>query len=747
MRRFLLVFFTLFSSYTFSQTLTGTLRGQVKDGNKLLSSASVKLPKTSFVTATDSLGHFEFVGIPTGAYTLSVSYVGYESSTMRVIVKGGVETKLDVRMTPYASDLNEAVVTGNIIEQKKSESVSSIDVYTNDYFKRSNPTNVFDALSGMNGIYMDIDQDLSYVTDVNINGMEGNYAMFLVDGVPAMNGLAGLYSLTAFPMSLVDRIEVEKGPSSTLYGSDAMAGVINIITKDPVATPRFSAEASINSLLDATAGLSGSFKIGKATSIIALSGESSDYRRDINHDGFMDYPLVNRANFFNKWSIARKDKKKTVIYARYLFEDRFAGQMVAPGRLVNSDQYYTESIRTHQWQAGFQYELPVKERFILSIDYSEHYQKAYYDTNYYHGNQKTGFAQLAWDKKIHKHNLMAGATYRVKYYADNTGLSNVGVTGLNNLVQIAGVFIQDEVVITPQSRLLFGCRFDYSTRSGPIATPRIDYKWNSVDRKNAFRIGAGTAYRVPNLLDEGFGALNGSRQVEVEGPLKTEYAVGLNSSYTHVQRFNKGAASMELGVFGTYLTNFVNPNYDADSSKIIYANSNGGGTFGGNIRTDIVFNFPLRLGVSATYAYAFEIDKADDGDIDFEIPTHSPPFTAQWYLGYIFIKAGVTIDYTANLVSPMLLATVENDYRPSQSPWFSLENIQVTKKFKCGIEIFGGVKNFLNFKEHNPILRPFDPFNRQANINNPNGYRFDTNYGYAPLEGAKEFIGFRYTLK
>ena len=743
MRRFLPVLFILFSSYTYSQALTG----QVKDGDRPLSSASIKLLKTSFATLTDSLGRFELIGVTPGIYTLSVSYIGYESRTMRVIVKGGVETKLDVHMTPHSSDLKEAVVTGEIIDQKKSESVSSIDVYTADYFKRNNPTNVFDALSGMNGIYMDIDQDLTYVTDVNINGMEGNYSMFLVDGVPAMNGLAGLYSLTAFPMSIVDRIEVEKGPNSALYGSDAMAGVINIITKDPGVAPRVSAEASINSLLDATAGLSGSFKIGKATSIIALSGETSDYRRDINHDGFMDYPLVNRANFFNKWSIARKDKKKAIIYARYLFEDRFAGQMDAPGRLINSDQYYTEAIRTHQWQAGFQYELPVKERFILSIDYSEHYQKAYYDTNYYHGNQKTGFAQLAWDKKIHKHKLMAGAACRAKYYIDNTGLSNEGITGLNNLVQIAGVFIQDEIAITPLSKLLFGCRFDYSTRSGPIATPRIDYKWNSEDRKNVFRIGAGTAYRVPNLLDEGFGALNGSRQVEVDGPLKTEYAVGLTSSYTRVQRFSKGAASIELGVFGTYLTNFVNPNYDTDSSKIIYANSNGGGTFGGNFRTDIVFDFPLRFGLSATYAYAFEINKEDDGDIDFEIPTHSPPFTAQWYVGYTFAKAGVTIDYTSNLVSPMLLATVENDFRPSQSPWFSLENIQVSKRFKCGVEIFAGIKNFLNFKEQNPILRSFDPFNRQVNINNPNGYRFDTTYGYSPLEGVKGFIGFKYILK
>jgi outer membrane receptor for ferrienterochelin and colicins len=95
----------------------------------------------------------------------------------------------------------------------------------------------------------------------------------------------------------------------------------------------------------------------------------------------------------------------------------------------------------------------------------------------------------------------------------------------------------------------------------------------------------------------------------------------------------------------------------------------------------------------------------------------------------------------------MLLATVDNDYRPTHSPWFSIENIQMTKKFKNGIEIFGGVKNFLNFIEKDPILRAFDPFNRNVNVNNPNGYRFDTTYGYSPLEGVKGFIGIRYTLK
>ncbi|HWB63494.1 MAG TPA: hypothetical protein VG603_08300, partial [Chitinophagales bacterium] len=87
------------------------------------------------------------------------------------------------------------------------------------------------------------------------------------------------------------------------------------------------------------------------------------------------------------------------------------------------------------------------------------------------------------------------------------------------------------------------------------------------------------------------------------------------------------------------------------------------------------------------------------------------------------------------------------DYRPESSPWFSIMNFQITKSFTKGVELFAGVKNLLNFVQKDPILRPFDPFNRHTNIDNPSNYRFDTEYAYSTVEGIKGFIGFRYTLQ
>jgi outer membrane receptor for ferrienterochelin and colicins len=95
----------------------------------------------------------------------------------------------------------------------------------------------------------------------------------------------------------------------------------------------------------------------------------------------------------------------------------------------------------------------------------------------------------------------------------------------------------------------------------------------------------------------------------------------------------------------------------------------------------------------------------------------------------------------------MLLSTVPADNRPSKSPWFTIQNIQLTKKFNNGIEIYAGLKNIFNFIQKEPILRPFDPFNRQTAIDNPNNYTFDTTYGFTSTQGIKGFAGLRYTLQ
>jgi outer membrane receptor for ferrienterochelin and colicins len=96
----------------------------------------------------------------------------------------------------------------------------------------------------------------------------------------------------------------------------------------------------------------------------------------------------------------------------------------------------------------------------------------------------------------------------------------------------------------------------------------------------------------------------------------------------------------------------------------------------------------------------------------------------------------------------MRLPILPNDYRPEYSPLYAIANIQLTKKFSRNFEIYGGIKNLFNFVPKDPILRPYDPFDKNVDdpVNNPNGYTFDPSYNFASMQGIRGFMGLRWFL-
>ena len=136
-------------------------------------------------------------------------------------------------------------------------------------------------------------------------------------------------------------------------------------------------------------------------------------------------------------------------------------------------------------------------------------------------------------------------------------------------------------------------------------------------------------------------------------------------------------------------------------------------------------------------------DVAGTGDRIKDVQVQTPAFTGNWSVSVPLARWGLSIDYTGTVTSPMRLPVVPNDYRREYSPWFSIQNIQITKRFKGDWELYGGVKNLFNFIPEDPILRPFDPFDKRIDEDNPFGYTFDPNYNYAPMQGIRVFLGVR----
>ena len=255
----------------------------------------------------------------------------------------------------------------------------------------------------------------------------------------------------------------------------------------------------------------------------------------------------------------------------------------------------------------------------------------------------------------------------------------------------------------------------------------------------------GSGYRVVNLFTEDHAALTGSRTVQILEDLKPEQSWNVNLNMMHNFLGANGFVTLDVSGFYTYFTNKIVGDFLTDPNAILYDNLKGHAISRGiTFNIDASFTNSLKVISGITLMDVYQVEENVEGKIpQLQAPRFSGTFTGSYTLS----KPKITFDLTARVNGPMHLPVVENDFRPAMSPWFALANFQVTKVINSKWEIYGGVKNLLNFIPRDPLLRPFDPFDRSVTVDNPNGYTFDTSYNYAPIQGAKGFIGLRWTIQ
>jgi len=662
----------------------------------------------------------------------------------------------------YTKPLNEVVVSGTMKEVSKLDSPVPVEIYTAKFFNANPTPSLFDALQNINGVRPQLNCSICNTGDIHINGLEGPYTMVLIDGMPIVSGLSTVYGLSGIPQSLIDRVEIVKGPSSTLYGSEAVGGLINIITKKTKDAPLVAADVFATSWGEVNSDLSGKFSAGsKAESLIGVNYYNYQQPIDHNHDGFTDVALQNRVSVFNKWDFKRKENRVFSFAARYVYENRWGGEMDWEKKYRGGDEVYGESIYTKRWELFGNYQLPVKEKIIFQFSVNSHNQNSVYGNTTYLADQNIGFGQLTWNKEIKNHDLLAGLTYRYTYYDDNTpATASPDEFGGNqpSHVHLPGIFLQDELTISKQSKLLLGVRYDYNSIHGSIVTPRINYKWNSENNNNILRLSIGNGYRVANVFTEDHAALTGSRAVVFLDNLNPE--TSWNGNVNFVKKFyigDHGFIGLDGSLFHTYFNNKIIADYITDPNKIIYDNLDGHAVSqGASLNVDFTFGNGLKILMGGTL---LDVYSKNDGIKERQLFTEK--FSGVWNVGYTVKKLGLTIDYTGNLYSPMKLPLLSaTDPRKEYSPTWSVQNIQLTKRLKNGLSIYGGVKNLLNWTPNkgNPfiIARANDPFDKNVQFDNsgqamvtadnPYGLTFDPTYIYGPNQGIRGFLGVRYNL-
>ncbi len=757
---FIYVFLSI--SLVGQQSIIGTIHS---DNGDPLAYATVAIEGTGIGVSTDISGSYALIDVPAGTLTLQVSYLGFETQSVKITVDKGITQLIDFTMSPDIAMMNEVVVTGTMKEVSRVDSPVPVEVYSPTFFKKNPTPNIYEALQNVNGVRPQLNCNVCNTGDIHINGLEGPYTMVLIDGMPIVSSLATVYGLSGIPNSLVERMEVVKGPASSLYGSEAIGGLINIITKNPSKSDQFSADVLGTSWGELNADLGATFSIGDRIDVLTgVNAFLFDHVVDNNEDNFTDMTLQERISIFQKWNIKRKDNKLFTIAGRYYHEDRWGGELQWDEDLHRGgDEVYGESIYTRRWELISQYQLPTTESLMLSVSLNGHDQNSVYGDTPYLADQRIAFGQLTWDKTLASHDLLLGTAIRHTYYDDNTPATGGEITDPNNApnqITIPGLFAQDEITLSDQHKLLLGLRYDYDRRHGGIWTPRVAYKW-SLSETDIFRINMGTGFRVVNLFTEDHAALTGSRNVVIAEKLEPEESLNVNLNYIKkIYMADGGFASLDISTWYTHFSNVILPDYETSANQIIYDNLNGHSvTKGVSANVDVALLNGLSLLVGGTL---MDVSTTEDGVTERQILTER--FSGTWGISYKLPNHKTSIDYTGNLYGPMRLPLLGKlDPRPADSPWWSIQNIQATHRINDQIELYGGVKNLLNWtpwkNQDEPIIaRAFDPFDRQVTFGgadgteviptpaNPNALTFDPSYVYGPNQGIRGFFGIRYSL-
>lgn len=756
MLRISLLFFLIFYINILDSQILGTLKGTVLSNGQSIPFASVGIKKTSYGANTNIKGYFTIKDIPLGSYEITASAIGYDKQTKTIDI---INSKLDItvlfELKESQTNLNEVVISGTMKEISKLESPVPVEVYTPAFFKKNPTPNIFDALQNVNGVRPQLNCNVCNTGDIHINGLEGPYTMIMIDGMPIVSGLSSVYGLSGIPNSLVERIEIVKGPASSLYGSEAVGGLINIITKKIANADKLSLDVMATSYQEYNVDVGVKYNFGKkVNSLLGINYYNYQNPVDNNKDGFTDVTLQHRISVFNKFNFERKENREMSVAMRYFYEDRWGGDMKWNKRWRGTDSIYGESIFTSRYEVIGKYQLPLKERIFYNVSLNNHDQNSYYGKIKFYAKQQIMFHQLYWEKEIKKQSLLLGIAYRYTWYDDNTVITQTNDTinpkNKPSNVALPGIFIQDEIKFNMRHKLLLGFRYDYNEQHGNIYTPRFAYKW-TLNANQVLRLNAGTGYRVANVFSEDHAALTGAREVVVVGILKPEQSVNVNLNYVTKIYQEKFFLGIDMSLFYTRFSNRIIANYDIDPNKIYFNNLNGYSISQGlSANIDLAFNkIPLKILVGGTYMDNY---KMENNVRSKQILTEN--FTGTWAVSYEWKRLGLSFDYTGNLYSPMRLPLLGPlDPRKEYSPWWSIQNIQVTKKIKR-FEIYGGIKNLLNYTPPaNSIARPFDAFDKGVKYNNagqvistpnnPYALTFDPTYMFAPNQGIRGFLGLR----
>lgn len=488
-----------------------TLKGKVIDAKtqKALAGANVRLVGTNIGIATDNKGEFILKNIADGEYTLRASFSGYETEDIKVnSSKEDIVFKLS--LTPV--NLNQVVVTGTGTHRRLKDSPVPVEVLSGAEIRKAGVTSFEDALLLLNPSFNIRPTVMgSYFT---MNGLENKHILILVDGKKMAGDVSGNTDLSRIDMSRVKRIEILKGAASSLYGSEAIAGVINVITEQPKeaisvqSKTRFGGKSSFvqNASLD--------LNFGKFTSSTSYQRRQSDGWKLSPYETSADTVIPTRKESVNSFfsnivsqRFTYDPTQKLSLYAQGSYFDR---EVNRPVQAKKNDGGYTYDLTYMDYNFGVGGKYLFDNKAYIALDlYMDNYEynKLYTvaqvvknDTTFRVGDEELTKRQKYYNANLRSvfrvgdyNKFTVGAEYVDDY------MKNPGSLDEPKEVYTIALYAQDEIRLWDKFQILPGFRYVYHENFKNRFTPKLALMY-SLEKFN-FRAAYSAGFKAPTLQE------------------------------------------------------------------------------------------------------------------------------------------------------------------------------------------------------------------------------------------------------
>jgi outer membrane receptor for ferrienterochelin and colicins len=743
---------------------------------------SIGIRGTTVGTVTDQTGHYRIINAPVGIYILQASFTGYKTKEILITTEKGRTIEVDFELERDILRLDEVVISAGRYAQRRAESAVITSSLTPKLFANVQALVLSEGLNFTPGLRMETNCSNCGFNQIRINGLEGPYSQILINGRPIFSGLASVYGLELIPANMIDRVEVIRGGSSVLYGSNAIAGTINLRLKDPV---RNTWEAGsdyglIGAGLSGSGGLAADRSVNANVSVVSDDGKTGlsifGFSRtrdafDANNDGFTELVHLKNTTFGSRIYQRMSVRSKLTIDFFRINEDRRGGNRLD---YPQHESDIAESLTHRITTAGIIFEQFLRENDMISAFASA--QNVERDSYYGANRALDGYGSTD------DITLNAGASYKAEngngtvvfgtdftygslndiklgyadfenavFLPDSTFFFPLqeSVVAARQRIATGGLFAQYEYKLK-QWRFNLGARFDHynitdkvspeSDKTGSVFVPRASLLYNFSPYMQG-RLSYSRGYRAPQIFDEDLHIeASGSRKVIHQNApdLKQENSNSIMTSLDYNRML--GRTSFGILVEGFY-TRLENPfalefGESDETGTVIYTRSNSDeAAFVRGINIELNMNPRQLMNLSAGFTIQesrFEEEQDFDEKRFLRTPVNYGFVNADTKLGKNW-SLSANGNYTGKMLvpyfGPLLDDPEEGELRTSKSFFDAGIKLNYNIRFNVSqMSIYAGVKNIFNSYQ--------DDFDT--------GVERDPGYVYGPASPRMIYIGLKF---